>query len=105
MTADEREIEDLRQLLAMPAFARFLFRSIQMAGILFPTTDGADGRNLISEGRRSLGLDILRDVERGQPEPRDLIVTLTQALLTEAQSKPQEKPRGRRSRYDSEPDE
>lgn len=59
---------DMAELLALPAFRRFLFRSIQNAGILSAATNGADGRDLaFAEGRRSLGFDILRDVDAGNP--------------------------------------
>lgn len=100
MTQDET---DMAELLELPAFRRFVFKSIQMAGILSAATTGADGRDLaFAEGRRSLGLDILRAVEAGQPAPLRhplSIMTLIAALREEANptSKP-EKPRA--GRYD-----
>lgn len=79
---------DMAALMALPEFRRFLFRSIQLAGILSPTTNGADGRNLdFHEGRRSLGFDILRDADAGQPAPLrhpHSIMTLIAALREEA---------------------
>lgn len=94
---------DIEQLMALPSFRRFLWRSIQMARILDPATDGSAGRDLsFAEGRRNLGFDILRDVETGMAvsHPQSLF-TLLQVLREEAQSTPQEKPNARRDRYDS----
>lgn len=96
---------DCDQLIAIPAFRRFLWRSIQMAGIFDPATNGPDDSYLISEGRRRLGFDLLRDVESGLPvsHPQSL-VTLIQVLREEAQTIPQEKQNGRRDRYSSDDD-
>lgn len=94
------EIAEREQLLEIPAFRKHLFRLIQTAGILSGTTNGADGRNLVIEGRRNLGLDILRDVARGIPcdDPEAALnLLLIQVLREGAQSTPQEKTRGRRS--------
>lgn len=96
------EIAEREQLLALPAFRKHLFRLIQTAGILSGTTNGADGRNLVIEGRRNLGLDILHDAARGIPGCDDpeaaLSLLLIQVLREGAQSQPQEKPRGKRNR-------
>ncbi len=94
--------DDMAELLALPAFRRFLFRSIQSAGILAATTNGAVGRNLDwIEGRRSLGFDILREADSGQPAPMrsDLsIMTMIAALREEAETP--RKPEKKRDRYD-----
>ena len=95
------EAAEREQLLEIPAFRKHLFRLIQTAGILSGTTNGADGRNLVIEGRRNLGLDILRDVSRGIPcdDPEAALnLLLIQVLREGAQSTPQEKTRGKRSR-------
>ena len=93
---------DMAELLALPSFRRFLFRSIQSAGILGTATNGADGRNLDwIEGRRSLGFDILREADSGQPVPMrsDLsIMTLIAALREEADTP--RKPEKKRDRFD-----
>lgn len=97
----DQETAEREQLLELPAFRKHLFRLIQTAGILSGTTNGADGRNLVIEGRRNLGLDILRDAARGIPcdDPEAALnLLLIQVLREGAQSTPQEKPRGRRSR-------
>lgn len=96
------ELIELQALLALPAFRKFLFRAIQTAGILAPTTNGSDGRNLdFHEGRRSLGFDLLADAARGQPVPDDQgLLTLHQILREELQQQPEEPKHGKRSRYD-----
>ncbi len=105
---DKAERADMAGLLALPAFRKYLWRIIQASGIHAATTNGADGRNLISEGRRNLGLDMLRDAARGQPidDPGNaLTLTLIQVLSEEAQSTPAENQRGRRTdRYSDESD-
>lgn len=98
---------EMAQLMALPGFRKFLFSLIQRAGVLdyAPfSTNGSDGRDLAYyEGRRSLGLDILRDADAAQPAPMrhpNSIMTLMTVLREEAQTTEQEKPRGRPSRYD-----
>ena len=102
---EEQHKADIAQLIDLPAFRRFLWRSIQMAGIFSPAINGADGRDL-SEGRRRLGFDILQDVERAMPDPHPFgLSTLIQVILEESRSSStQEKPSGRRSRYDDDSD-
>jgi hypothetical protein len=103
---DKQHKADVEQLIALPAFRRFLWRSIQMAGIFDPATNGPNDSYLVCEGRRRLGFDLLRDVENGMPvsHPQGLM-TLIQVLREEAQETPQEKPSGRRDRYDSDGDD
>lgn len=95
--------DDMAKLMALPAFRRFLFRSIQSAGILAPTTNGTDGRNLdFYEGRRSLGFELLRDADTAQPgdlQHPHSIMTLIAVLREEANPTPKEKTRGTRDRY------
>lgn len=58
---------DMRQLLATPAFRRFLLQMYRDAGIGIPA-NGADATLLAyREARRSLGLDIFRQAARGLP--------------------------------------
>lgn len=92
--------------MALPEFRRFLFRSIQSAGLLeysASATNGTDGRNLhFAEGRRSLGFDLLRDADAGQPDALrhpNSIMTLIAVLREEAASPPV-KPEKSRGRYD-----
>lgn len=94
---------DMEGLLKVPGFLLFLSRVIQSSGIHTAETNGADGRHLVSEGRRDLGLIILRDAARGQPvdDPGSAFaMTLIQVLREEAQSTAKEPTRGRRTRYD-----
>ena len=98
---------ELAELLAIPGFRKFIWRSIQMAGIFAPVANGSDGRNLVSEGRRNLGLEILHDVAGGVPvdDPQAAFNFLLLTILREeAQSQPSEKPNGRRNRYDRDGD-
>lgn len=107
VTAEEqakRNKSDLHELLARPAFLRFLFRTIQLSGMFDPTTDGSEARFLERQGRRNLGLDILAMVEEGQPVSHGQlpILTLIQTFREEANQPLQEKPNGRRAdRYDA----
>lgn len=92
---------EMAELLAVPTFRKFLFRVIQLSGIMSPATNGSDGRNLdLFEGRRNLGFDILREVDRGQPQPLQhsmQIMTWIAALHEEATQSPKEKPSGKRN--------
>src|SRR6478736_2308877 len=92
----------MTELMALPSFRHFLFRSIQKAGILQPATNGADGRNLeFLEGRRSLGFELLREADQGLPPAArsDLsIMTLIAALREEAETP--RKPEKKRDRYE-----
>lgn len=97
---------DMADLLGRPQFRRFLFRMIERGGLFTSATSGADNRDLsFAEGRRSLLLEMLADVESGQPQQHASGWPLTasiQTLCEEVQT-PQrdlEKPRGRRSRND-----
>jgi hypothetical protein len=104
---DRRDKSDMQALLTRSEFTRFLFRVIQTSGILMTATDGSENQ-LLKQGRRNLGLEILAMVEAGQPamHPEGLpILTLIQALREEA-NQPQEKPNGRRNpdRYSSDDD-
>lgn len=103
MTQEERDKQDKSDqalLLQRPEYLRFLFRVIQSAGIYQSTTNGADGRNLVSEGRRNLGLEILDMAENGQPitvsHPVGPLLTLIQVMREETQQPSTEKPNGRR---------
>lgn len=83
--------EDKILLLETPAFRRWLFSLIQTSGILEATANGSDGRNLYLEGRRSLGLDLLRDLDAAQPvqSPSGLpVLTLIQTLRESVQATP-----------------
>ena len=102
------ERDDIAWLMEQPQFRRFLFRSIQTAGVLSYraiTANGSDGRDLAyAEGRRSLGLDILREADAALPAPLQspsCTHTLA-AIIAEASQTPTEKPNARRKpdRYD-----
>ena len=93
-----RQETDMAELMKLSAFRRFLWRSIQSAGILSQATGGADGRDLsFAEGCRSQMFAMLNDVEQGQPldarHPHN-IMTLIAVLREEAQPAPKEKKSG-----------
>ena len=94
---------DMGELMKLPAFRRFLLRSIQNAGIFSQATNGADGRDLsFAEGRRSQVFAMLSDVEAGLPvtqrHPLN-IMTLIAVLREEANPAPKEK-KSATARYD-----
>lgn len=98
--------EDMAELLALPAFRRFLWRSIQTSGILSQSTSGADGRDLsFAEGRRAQMLAILADVDVGQPanarHPHNVLTLI--AVLREAASPAPKEKKSANARYDELP--
>lgn len=101
MTQHER---DMSELMGLESFRRFLFRSIQSAGLLSQASNGADSRDLaFAEGRRSLMFDILRDADAGQPDALRhplSILTLIAALREEVNTSPA-KEKKRDDRYDA----
>jgi hypothetical protein len=103
MSLTDQERADLADLIERPGFRRFLFRVIQNAGIFSATTNGSEQRTSFNDGRRSLGLDILQEVESAMPlqSPSGIpSLTVIQVLREEAQSPPPERTkRGRRDPY------
>ncbi len=97
MNDKERETQfrrDLEQLSTRPEFKRFLYRVIQLSGLLDRVTDGSEGRDRYNAGRRDLGLDILDMAEKGQPildaHPDGPLLTLIQVLREETTLQPSE---------------
>lgn len=101
MNLSDEDKAELADLIGRPGFRRFLFRVIQNAGIFSATANGSEQRTSFNDGRRSLGLDILREVEAAMPlQSTSGIPSLTviQVLREEAQSPPPERTKsGRRS--------
>lgn len=101
MNLSDQEKSDYQDLLERPQFRRFLLRVIQLAGIYDATANGTAERTFRNEGRRSLGLDILREVDAAQPypaQPSTPTLTLIQLHREDAQSQtPERNPRGRRN--------
>lgn len=92
MTRQLRAQFDVEKLWPQPEFKRFTFTLLESAGI-YTGAYGTDGRHLqVAEGRRSLGFDILRTVEKIDPAAHALI-------LAEETKTQQETPRAR-SQYD-----
>lgn len=101
MNLTDEQRADYADLLARPQFLRFCLRVIQLAGIYDATANGTDSRHLFNEGRRSLGLDLLRELDAAQPVQApsgNPTLTLIQVHREEAQSPPQERnPNGKRT--------
>ena len=94
MSDDKLIAEDMAWLMNQPQFRRFGWRVIQMSGLFYgATTDGSEGRYLLAEGRRQLGLEILAECEKGHPvqHPDGVpLLTTIQLLREEAQQQPKE---------------
>lgn len=92
-------MNDMADLMALPAFRKFLWRLIQSAGILQPGTNGTAGRDLnYLEGRRSLGFDALRDAEQAFADDLrtpECILTISALLREAAQPQPKKVTHGR----------
>lgn len=102
MSLTDQEQADYAALLKLPHFLRFLSRLIQDAGIYSATANGSAERLFRQEGRRSLGLDILRMVDAAQPYPGQQpslpTLTLIQVHREDAQSQTPERTKsGRRT--------
>lgn len=98
--------EDAEYLLGRPEFRRFLFVAIQSAGILSQEgpAHGPIQRDLsFTEGRRSLGFEILNMVDQGQPEALrqpGALVTLSAVIREAMNPDPKEKTRDKERKYD-----
>ncbi len=60
----ERRRDELKQLLKRDDFQNFIAWFLTEARILQPTYSADGGASLRSEGRRSLGLEVLRELQR-----------------------------------------
>ncbi len=91
--------DDATFLMSRGEFRRFLFTAIQTAGI-FDAANGHDGRDLNwIEGRRSLGFELLRMADEGQPEQLrtpNALATLNAVILENINSPKKEKSNGGR---------
>lgn len=88
---------DMKELMALPSFRKFLFRLIQTAGILSTANPSRD--LAFAEGRKSLALVALHEAEQAlAPEQRhpDNVMTLLSLLREAAQTKTDNKPKARK---------
>lgn len=98
--------DDAEHLLAQAPFRRFLFAAIQSAGILSHEgpAHGQVQRDLsFTEGRRSLGFEILLMIEQGQPEAlrsAGALATINAAIREAMNPDPKEKARDKAPKYD-----
>jgi hypothetical protein len=88
----DAEKVEMSGLLEIPAFRSLVYRLMISTGVFAVQTNGADGRDLnFSEGRRSVALELLNDLEASQPvahrEPVP-ILTLIQTFREVAQTAP-----------------
>ncbi|QGP80010.1 hypothetical protein [Sphingobium sp. CAP-1] len=90
---------DVKALVEVAAFRRFLFRIVDAAGIGIPAVK--DDMALRMEGRRALGLEILGWVEAALPDTTGSAQPLAalHLALSEALA-PKETKREARNRYD-----
>lgn len=97
----EAETADFRKLASDKAFLAFLYRMIRDAGLFTVAASGPDARSLeFVEGRRSLALDILRQIESVQSSksPDGLpVMTSIQIFVAAAQLATKEKSVGGRN--------
>jgi hypothetical protein len=95
----EAERGELRRLLADKAFLAFLYRMVRSAGVFSAAAPDARSLEYI-EGRRSLALELLNEVNAAQdqqsPDGLPLWVSI-QILVGAAQMATKEKSGGRRS--------
>lgn len=95
----DAEKADLKRLAENKSFQRFMYETIRAAGVM--TVAPLEGRSLeFIEGRRSLALDMLGQLEQVQDtqSPDGLpLFTSIQIFLNVAQSASKEKPLGGRS--------
>jgi hypothetical protein len=100
---------DMERLLEQSEFRLFLFAAIQRAG-MWDVANGHDQRDLaFFEGRRSLGLELLRMADDGQPDALrspHALATLDAIIRTAMNPPPQskEKAHGRQDRYEDIPE-
>ncbi|MFX4085826.1 hypothetical protein ACKU27_12060 [Sphingobium yanoikuyae] len=93
------EEQELRDLVEVRAFRRFLFRIVESAGIAIPATK--DDTSLRLEGRRALGLEILGWVEAALPHATGSAQPLAALNLAISEAlAPKEKRSERRNRYE-----
>lgn len=96
--------EDAEFLLTRAEFRRFLFAAIQSAGLFaqYAPANGQTGRDL-TEGRRSLGLELLQLADAGQPDALrspEALATLDQIIREAMTPQAKDKTRERRNRPD-----
>lgn len=66
-SARERELNDMREILATPAGRRFIWRYMGDCG-LFSLSFTGNSTTFFNEGMRNIGLKLLTDVTEARPE-------------------------------------
>jgi hypothetical protein len=64
----EQEVEDLKYLMGVPVFRRFVWRQLDKAGV-FRTSFSTNGLEMaFKEGNRNLGVQLLAEINEHCPE-------------------------------------
>lgn len=63
----EREVNDLRKILAIPEGRRFIWRYIGISGV-FKLSFTGNSETFFNEGQRNVGLKLIADVMEANPE-------------------------------------
>lgn len=74
---------DLRELMKLPVGRRFAWRLLnEMAGVFAPTFTG-NSQTFHLEGRRSVGIDLMQEIQRVAPDAYALMVSERMAELAD----------------------
>lgn len=94
----------MQRLMRDEAFKAFVYRMMIRGGFFAVSTSGSDGRDLsFSEGRRSMVVEMLHEIEAAMPVPSadgNPILGSIQILSAVPQIVAKEKALGRRSDHD-----
>ena len=83
----DRELSDIRKIVAMPEGRRFIWRVLTRAGIYTPSFAVEQSIMSFNEGKRNIGLFILEDLMRAKPEA---FMQMSQENYSEIKSKKEE---------------
>ena len=64
----DQEVEDLRQVLAIPGGQAYILRLLERSGTFNLSYSNSANETAFKEGRRSVGLSIYRDVADASPD-------------------------------------
>lgn len=64
----EQELDDVRQLLKLPAGRRFLWRFLERCGVYKSSYDPSGSRVYFNEGERNIGIMLLAEITQADPE-------------------------------------
>jgi hypothetical protein len=64
----DRELDDVRTVLANPVGRRFLWRYLSLCGVFTESFSVNEMMTAYNEGRRNIGLKLLADIHESQPD-------------------------------------